>query len=662
MVTSDDLKAFGAQVRAARSAAGWTLAQLAEEAFRNPDRKGYVSQIEHGRKQITALTVGKLAEALDLPESVTAPMYANHPPNQEAGDEIDSRVQELLSAIEREDVDELPEALVHGLAQEYAKGEVVDIGAAYRSLQAALKTAREMKARDHLPESLEEKLVAIRKEVLQPNTMETYETERPPSDTVVSDMIAYLKDNPSSAYAAREPSLRLQEFINDFEGSISFEVLTRVHEKWLDGSRNSYLTYDGKIAIGLAELLSNFAESPLELARAHNCQGDAYADFARKDIGTQNMEIAVACYESALKVFSPHDHTMRWLATQYNLGLALKFIGERENQRETLELAANAFEAMLSQTEEDESIGELQLAHTELARIIELIQQIEGSKNGSPLAQASLVDFDFDRAKQWLHAVGFSDDITHLRDHRRIKVFLEDVIELRDSLQDFTDYASDIRMEGNHGLLIARSAKKLLEELEDVKVNDHLRPRRLIELGSYFRGFSLEEMQRSHMGASLSTMADDLVDRLQAVFTKHFGPSLEKLNALNDLSLEDQNIDVLLDSLERAFEVAKNADGTELVKLSPESLAILEQMIQDVDQVRGQLGEAKSSEQKQVLRNRIAKSAGLTAVTLGQYVKKAKEYSSTPTDWVDNVLKQFKRVKGVSDLIEFLQNFFQAGS
>lgn len=178
MVTSDVLKTFGAQLRAARSAAGWTLAQLAEEAFGNPDRKGYVSQIEHGRKQITALTVGKLAEALDLPESVTAPMYANDVPTEETFDETDERAEALLTTAEREGSGGVAEALMIGLAYDYAEGDAADLDTAYRGLRAALETAREMKERAALPDNTDAGTSAVRAEVQRLNEGDEREAAR----------------------------------------------------------------------------------------------------------------------------------------------------------------------------------------------------------------------------------------------------------------------------------------------------------------------------------------------------------------------------------------------------------------------------------------------------------------------------------------------------
>ena len=66
-MTSEGLKEFGYQVRNARIRKGWTLEQLAREALNNPERKGYLSQIENGQRPLSARTIGNLARVLDLP-------------------------------------------------------------------------------------------------------------------------------------------------------------------------------------------------------------------------------------------------------------------------------------------------------------------------------------------------------------------------------------------------------------------------------------------------------------------------------------------------------------------------------------------------------------------------------------------------------------------
>ncbi|MEM7529606.1 MAG: helix-turn-helix domain-containing protein [Pseudomonadota bacterium] len=69
-----DAERFGRLVRERREARGWKLHVLAEEAFSNADRKGYVSQIENGKiPNITRETVRTVARALGIdPEDIPA--------------------------------------------------------------------------------------------------------------------------------------------------------------------------------------------------------------------------------------------------------------------------------------------------------------------------------------------------------------------------------------------------------------------------------------------------------------------------------------------------------------------------------------------------------------------------------------------------------------
>ncbi|MEL6503090.1 MAG: tetratricopeptide repeat protein [Pseudomonadota bacterium] len=65
--TSPELVAFGKRVRKERKRRQWTQESLAETALSNRDRKGYISEIERGKRpDITGETIRKIASALDI--------------------------------------------------------------------------------------------------------------------------------------------------------------------------------------------------------------------------------------------------------------------------------------------------------------------------------------------------------------------------------------------------------------------------------------------------------------------------------------------------------------------------------------------------------------------------------------------------------------------
>ena len=91
---------FGIAVAKARTAKKWTLAAVAEVAFGNVERKGYVSQIEKGRTKLHFSTVQKLATALGLPESITDPVYRADLPAEDVVAEEDRTAERLMRVSE----------------------------------------------------------------------------------------------------------------------------------------------------------------------------------------------------------------------------------------------------------------------------------------------------------------------------------------------------------------------------------------------------------------------------------------------------------------------------------------------------------------------------------------------------------------------------------
>lgn len=55
----------GQNVRARRTAAGLTLADLSERVFGKPERKGYISAVEHGKIAIDVVRLSEIATALN---------------------------------------------------------------------------------------------------------------------------------------------------------------------------------------------------------------------------------------------------------------------------------------------------------------------------------------------------------------------------------------------------------------------------------------------------------------------------------------------------------------------------------------------------------------------------------------------------------------------
>ncbi len=157
---------FGIAVAKAIGDKNWTLAAVADVAFGNSDRKGYVSQITKGRTKLNRATIQKLAKALDLPASVTDKVYRDHLPPENEVTETDHLVEPLLKQAETDPAAaKLAESLLITLAYEFAGGHQGDVASAYANLRGALEAAQRLIAQGTMPSNLDAQVQATLAEV-----------------------------------------------------------------------------------------------------------------------------------------------------------------------------------------------------------------------------------------------------------------------------------------------------------------------------------------------------------------------------------------------------------------------------------------------------------------------------------------------------------------
>lgn len=96
---------LGANVRRFRQVRGLTVRRLAALANGDPEQSGWISTIEHGRRNATLTTVAKLAEALEVPmhellvDRGGAPVERSKT-NATALEGIERRLQERIDVLE----------------------------------------------------------------------------------------------------------------------------------------------------------------------------------------------------------------------------------------------------------------------------------------------------------------------------------------------------------------------------------------------------------------------------------------------------------------------------------------------------------------------------------------------------------------------------------
>lgn len=303
--------------------------------------------------------------------------------------------------------------------------------------------------------------------------------------------------------------------------------------------------------------------------------------------------------------------------------------------------------------------------HPIIADMYEQAKSIEAT----PLAQAAVVDFTFDKLLAQMRAVGFEDDAAHLCDPERVQSFLDDMAEARDGLIDFADYAGDPRGTTNAPAVLQRSAEKLLAELKRTDDTSHLRARRIVTLAKHLQGFSTEEDKRAEIGPTLAKLLDDQVDLIGDVCRKHLLPSIGVLSALDKLELGDIEPKEFIEKLEGALARIESADGTDLLPLAYPDVVMLKDMLEDLRVVSASIAEGSTDEFIAVQRNRFARGTGELGATVGRYTEQSErarlsrigEGVEKAGETFDKGVKWYRRWRTLEDVWKWLDWFDKSG-
>jgi hypothetical protein len=242
-----------------------------------------------------------------------------------------------------------------------------------------------------------------------------------------------------------------------------------------------------------------------------------------------------------------------------------------------------------------------------------------------------------------------------------VQSFLDDIEEVRDSLTDFADYASDARGNSNAPAVLQRAADKILEELKRVEGTAHVRARRIVTLGKQIEGFAQEELKRDEIGETLCVLLDSSVALLKDICRKHFAPSIVVLSALDGLDIGETPPAQVIEQLEQAILRIEAGDVKGLVPLRPDDVLMLKDMLNDLKTIEVSIGEARTDRFAGSQKKKLARGAGEVTATIGRYVETASKHSGNAGEKVDKFVKWYKRFKSLNDMLEWLEVFFGSG-
>lgn len=318
------------------------------------------------------------------------------------------------------------------------------------------------------------------------------------------------------------------------------------------------------------------------------------------------------------------------------------------------------------QPQEGESVKEFRsLWQTEPKMINDRVMGVYRRFNpdgGTPLARAAVAEFEKPEGFDWMEMIGLPADLDHIRDPEAVQSFLDDIGDLQDRFQDFSDYTAELRGQRNIGGVLSQNSDKILGVLKHAADKDHLKARRLVELGGDLFYWSNEEGAREELGEGLCRQLDSALGRLKDVCQRHLGPSMEAMQALDRLELGDRSPQDWVAAIEAALVRIDGADLNSLVPLSPSARATLEDMLNELRLVAAAGEEARSEAWRDQSNKRAARTAGATSATIGKYIERGSQAAQVSGDKMDGVIKWFKRWKSMDDIWDWITKLLEGGA
>jgi len=343
-------------VKKARALKGWTLDQLSHSALKRDNAKGFLSQIEKGKRQITARTAGQIINALELPDSLLDPFIGEA---EVADDEVtldDTKAQRLMEMAQKDAVTQsTSEALLISLAYEFAHGNHSDLFSAIKGLRAALEEAAALKARGNLPQNVGDQLQAVMQRVSALN-------DQGDRDGAQAEITAAMKRNEAERSALRNVALTQARISNDPDTAAALIVQQLREEarpqglpkgvldtqvEWQKKGFALGLRFEKEVALRLARWGYDRGKGPdkfVALIRLGTC----LAELGEQDAGLKRLQTAEKAFRKALTFFQKTGHKIGQADCQQLIGNTLRLCFDRDHNRDHLLAAQNAFERSLS--------------------------------------------------------------------------------------------------------------------------------------------------------------------------------------------------------------------------------------------------------------------------------------------------------------------------
>lgn len=369
-MTSTAWEDFGYAIRQARIGKGWSLSKLAGEALDNEARKGYVGQVEKGRRNLSPETIDKFDQALDLPPDIVRAAQMAPPPNkpQPDADKLDSDAERLLIRAEKDaDTPQMGETLMVALAYEFAGGKQLDLQTAYIGLRSALEAAERIRQRGEMPpDNTGGQLNAVLAEVaalnaegeleeadalLEAEERRMRDTHKAEQDRMAQQAKMLLDRRLDQDRLRNDPAAAADRLIRDLirqapAGGV-FEATSTLLTEWRERGESQGDPFDLRVARVLANRNMKRAKGPQK--------GSAFIDLGncRSAIGNRSADTALLigaedAFRAALKAFPKSRDPQSWAVCQSGIGNAVSELARRDSDAAKMRLAVKAHQEDLS--------------------------------------------------------------------------------------------------------------------------------------------------------------------------------------------------------------------------------------------------------------------------------------------------------------------------
>jgi hypothetical protein len=398
-MTSTAWEDFGFAIRKARLDMSWSLFDLAQEALGNPARKGYVSQVERGLRNLSPETIDKFDQALSLPPDIVRAAHLAPPPEkpQPDADKLDQDVERLLTRAENDtQAPQMGETLMVALAYEFAGGKQLDLQTAYIGLRSALEAAERIRQRGEMPpDNTGGQLNAVLAEVAKLNAegaldeadalldaeeRRMQDTHKSEQDRMAQQATMLLDRRLDQDRLRNDPAAAADRLIGDLmrqapAGGVFWATHTLLVE-WRARGLTQGDPFDLRVALVLANRNLKRANGPQK--------GSALIDLGncRMAIGERSADTALlfgaeAAYRAALKTQPKSRNLQNWATCQSGIGIVLSDLARRDGDAKKMRQAIKAHQEDLSVWSREEMPNQWATSQNNLGGALQDLGELE---------------------------------------------------------------------------------------------------------------------------------------------------------------------------------------------------------------------------------------------------------------------------------------------